>query len=234
VHDRDFMMRSNLEYSVKLLDKCQAARTPLIYASSAAVYGAGPDFREEPACEHPLNVYGESKLLFDQEVRRRMDAGPGLAAQAAGLRYFNVYGPNEGHKAVMASMAFHGYHQLRRDGRIRLFTGSGGYGPGEQRRDFVYVDDVVAVNLWLLDNPAVSGVFNCGTGRAQSFNELAAAVIKAVGEGTIEYIPFPAALEGKYQSFTQADLTRLRAAGCPVKFRPVEEGVAAYVKEMRR
>jgi ADP-L-glycero-D-manno-heptose 6-epimerase len=229
VHDRDFMMRSNLEYSTRLLDKCQAARTPLIYASSAAVYGAGHDFREEPACEHPLNVYGESKLLFDREVRRR--GRP--PAQVAGLRYFNVYGPNEAHKAVMASMAFHGYHQVRKDGRIRLFTSSGGYGPGEQRRDFVYVEDVVAANLWLLDNPTVSGVFNCGTGRAQSFNELAAAVINAVGGGVIEYIPFPAALEGKYQSFTQADLTRLRAAGCPVKFRPVEEGVAAYVRELR-
>jgi ADP-L-glycero-D-manno-heptose 6-epimerase len=241
VHDRDFMMRSNLEYSLGLLDKCQAARTPLIYASSAAVYGAGPGFREEPACEHPLNVYGESKLLFDQEVRRR----GALAAQVAGLRYFNVYGPNEGHKAVMASMAFHGYHQYRKGGCIRLFTGSGGYGPGEQRRDFVYVEDAVAVNLWLLDNPGVSGVFNCGTGRAQSFNELATATInavrgsrlsteEAVRENLLQYIPFPPGLLDKYQSYTQADLTRLRAAGCQVRFRPVEEGVAAYVEELRQ
>lgn len=238
-YDRAKMMRMNLEFSTALLDKCQAAGTPLIYASSAAVYGAGSVFREEPACEKPLNVYGESKLLFDQEVRKRK---PG--AQVAGLRYFNVYGPNEGHKQVMASMAFHGFHQYERSKKIRLFEGSGGYGPGEQRRDFVYVDDAVAVNLWLLDNPGVSGVFNCGTGRAQSFNELAAAVINAA-QGTrqsvaelvkrryIEYIPFPPGLQEKYQSYTQADLTRLRAAGCRVAFRPVEEGVAAYVKEMR-
>jgi len=241
VHDRGLMMRMNLEFSERLLEKCQAARAPLIYASSAAVYGAGPEFREEPACERPLNVYGESKLLFDQRVRRV--AGP--AAQIAGLRYFNVYGPNEAHKQVMASMAFHGFNQLRKDGRIRLFIGSGGYGPGEQRRDFVYVDDVVAVNLWLLDHPHVSGVFNCGTGRAQTFNELAAATINAAHgttlsveelrrKGTIEYIRFPAELEGKYQSFTQADLTRLRAAGYRGEFRPVQQGVAAYVRELSK
>ena len=241
VHDRALMMRMNLEYSERLLEKCQAARTPLIYASSAAVYGAGPEFREDPACEHPLNVYGESKLLFDQRVRRIARR----AAQVAGLRYFNVYGPHEAHKQAMASVAFHGYRQLKKDGAIRLFTGSGGYGPGEQRRDFVYVDDVVAVNLWLLDHPQVSGVFNCGTGRAQTFNELAAAVINATNgaalsveelraKGAIQYIPFPAALEGKYQSYTQADLARLRAAGYRGEFRRVEQGVAAYVGELKK
>jgi ADP-L-glycero-D-manno-heptose 6-epimerase len=239
-HDRQKMMKMNLEFSTTLLEKCQAASTPLIYASSAAVYGASTVFREEPACEKPLNVYGESKLLFDQEVRKL--AGP--AAQVAGLRYFNVYGPNEAHKNAMASMAFHGFHQYQQSKKIKLFTGSGGYGPGEQRRDFVYVDDVVAVNLWLLDNPGVSGVFNCGTGRAQSFNELAAAVVNAA-QGTrqtvaelvkrryIEYIPFPPGLQEKYQSYTQADLTRLRAAGYNGKFRAVEAGVAAYVKELQ-
>lgn len=238
-YDRRKMMRMNLEFSTALLDKCQAARTPLIYASSAAVYGAGTVFREEPACEKPLNVYGESKLLFDQEVRRRKPA-----TQVAGLRYFNVYGPNEAHKQGMASMAYHGYRQYENSKKIRLFEGSGGYGPGEQRRDFVYVDDVVAVNLWLLDNPGVSGVFNCGTGRAQSFNELATAVINAA-QGTphtvaelvkrryLEYIPFPPGLKEKYQSYTQADLARLRAAGCRVEFRAVEQGVADYVKELR-
>jgi ADP-L-glycero-D-manno-heptose 6-epimerase len=241
VHDRAFMMKSNFEFSKELFSRCQAARTPLIYASSAAVYGAGPDFREDPASEHPLNVYGESKLLFDQHVR-----GCGkLAAQVAGLRYFNVYGPNEAHKEVMASMAFHSFHQLRKTGRIGLFTGSGGYGPGEQRRDFVYVDDVVAVNLWLLEHPEVSGVFNCGTGRAQTFNQLAAAVINAargtrlplprlVKDRLIEYIPFPMGLMEKYQSYTQADLTRLRAAGYRGEFRGVEQGVAAYVEELKR
>jgi len=240
-HDRKTMMAANLEYSQRLLGLCQSRGIPLIYASSAAVYGAGKEFREEPACEKPLNVYGESKLLFDQEVRRLGKP----KAQVAGLRYFNVYGPNEAHKGTMASMAFHGFHQLRRDQHIRLFTGSGGYGPGEQRRDFVYVDDVVDVNLWLLDNPGVSGVFNCGTGRAQSFNELAAAVINAVRgtragvaelarQGLIQYIAFPDGLEARYQSFTQADLTRLRAAGYRGAFKTVEQGVAAYVKELAR
>jgi len=241
VHDRAFMMKSNFEFSKEIFAKCQAARIPLIYASSAAVYGAGPDFREEPACEHPLNVYGESKLLFDQYLR-----GLGkLDTQVAGLRYFNVYGPNEARKEVMASMAFHGFHQFRKTGKIRLFTGSGGYGPGEQLRDFVYVDDVVAVNLWLEENRGVSGVFNCGTGRAQSFNQLAAAVINAsrgtslplpqlVKDGLIEYIPFPAGLMEKYQSYTQADLARLRAAGYRGAFRTVEQGVAAYVEELKR
>jgi len=238
-HDRQKMMAMNLEFSLKLLEKCETARTPLIYASSAAVYGAGPDFREEPACEHPLNVYGESKLLFDQALRQRKPA-----AQVAGLRYFNVYGPNEAHKQAMASVAFHGFHQFQNSGKIRLFTGSGGYGPGEQRRDFVYVDDVVAVNLWLLDHPGASGVFNCGTGRAQTFNQLAAAVINAsqgtrrtvaelAREGRIEYIPFPPGLLERYQSFTQADLTRLRAAGYGGEFRAVEQGVAAYVEELK-
>lgn len=244
VHDRAFMMKSNFEFSKELLFKCQAARTPLIYASSAAVYGAGREFREEPACERPLNVYGESKLLFDQEVRRQLAAAQS-AAQVAGLRYFNVYGPNEAHKDAMASMAFHGFHQLRKTGRILLFTGSGGYGPGEQRRDFVHVDDVVAVNLWLVENRGVSGVFNCGTGRAQSFNQLAAAVINAarssalplarlVEQGLIEYIPFPRGLMENYQSYTQADLARLRAAGYRGEFRSVEQGVAAYVEELGR
>ena len=235
----DYMMASNFEYSKKLLALCQQRRVPVIYASSAAVYGAGRAFREEPACEQPLNVYGRSKLLFDQDVRRLGKP----AAQVAGLRYFNVYGPNEAHKKVMASMAFHGYNQIRDNGKIRLFRGSGGYADGEQQRDFVYVDDVVDVNLWLLDHPAVSGVFNCGSGRAQSFNQLAAAVINAVRGtrmsveqlvklGLIEYISFPDGLEARYQSFTQADLARLRAAGYRGEFWSVEQGVAAYVAEL--
>jgi ADP-L-glycero-D-manno-heptose 6-epimerase len=161
------------------------------------------------------------------------------------LRYFNVYGPNEQHKGRMASVAYHAYQQLLGGGKVKLFVGSGGYGNGEQRRDFVYVEDVVDVNLWLLERGDVSGVFNCGTGRAQTFNELAVAVINAVGgtrrsvqemvqKGLIEYIPFPAGLADKYQSYTQADLTRLRAAGYAGEFRPVEQGVAAYVAELQR
>jgi len=240
--DGRYMMENNYEYSKRLLDWCQAGKVPLIYASSASVYGAGPDFREERRCEKPLNVYGYSKFLFDQYVRRNLER---KTAQIAGLRYFNVYGPNEQHKGRMASVAFHAYHQLLAAGKVKLFVGSGGYGNGEQRRDFVYVEDVVEVNLWLLEHPKVSGVFNCGTGRAQTFNELAAATVNATqgtrrsvkemaDRGLIEYVPFPAGLIDKYQSFTQADLARLRAAGYPREFKTVEQGVAAYVAELQK
>ena len=240
--DGRYMMQNNFEYSKRLLEWCQQASVPFIYASSASVYGSGPQFREERRCEKPLNVYGYSKFLFDQLVRQRL---PASKTQIAGFRYFNVYGPNEAHKGRMASVAYHAYHQLLASGKVKLFVGSGGYGNGEQRRDFVYVDDVVAVNLWFLEHRDVSGVYNCGTGRAQSFNELAGAVINAV-QGTrrsikemaekslIEYVPFPPGLIDKYQSFTQADLTSLRAAGYTGAFRPVEEGVAAYVADLQK
>jgi ADP-L-glycero-D-manno-heptose 6-epimerase len=237
-----YMLDNNYTYSKRLLEWCQEEEVPFIYASSASVYGAGPEFREDRRCEKPLNVYGYSKFLFDQLVRRQLG---GRSAQIAGLRYFNVYGPNEAHKGRMASVVYHAYHQLLGGGSVKLFVGSGGYGDGEQKRDFVYVDDVVEVNLWLLENPGVAGVFNCGTGRAQSFNELAAAVINAVqgtrlgvkelaAKGLLEYIAFPAGLADKYQSYTQADLARLRAAGYAREFRPVEAGVAAYVAELRK
>jgi ADP-L-glycero-D-manno-heptose 6-epimerase len=240
--DGRYMLDNNYAYSRRLLEWCQDEEVPLIYASSASVYGAGPEFREDRRCEKPLNVYGYSKFLFDQYVRRVLET---KNAQVAGLRYFNVYGPNEQHKGRMASVAYHAYQQLLGGGKVKLFVGSGGYGNGEQRRDFVYVDDVVDVNLWLLERGDVSGVFNCGTGRAQTFNELAVAVINAVGgtrlsvqemvqKGLIEYIPFPAGLADKYQSYTEADLTRLRAAGYAGEFRPVEQGVAAYVAELQR
>ena len=240
--DGRYMMENNYQYSKVLLDWCQEAEVPLLYASSASVYGAGPDFREERSCERPLNVYGYSKFLFDQLVRRTL---PGKTAQVAGFRYFNVYGPNESHKGRMASVAFHAYHQLLDTGKVKLFEGSGGYGPGEQRRDFVHVDDVVDVNLWFLERRDVSGIFNCGTGRAQTFNQLAAATINAVqetrhsvkelvGRGLIEYVPFPEGLKDKYQSYTQADLSRLRNAGYPGEFKSVEQGVASYVGELKQ
>ncbi|HET9351507.1 MAG TPA: ADP-glyceromanno-heptose 6-epimerase [Burkholderiales bacterium] len=240
--DGRYMLDNNYTYSRRLLDWCQDEEVPFIYASSASVYGAGPDFREERRYEKPLNVYGYSKFLFDQYVRRMLER---KNAQVAGLRYFNVYGPNEQHKGRMASVAYHAYQQLVGGGKVKLFVGSGGYADGEQRRDFVYVEDTVDVNLWLLERRDVSGVFNCGTGRAQTFNELAAAVINAaqgtrlsvkemVQKGLIEYIPFPAGLADKYQSYTQADLTRLRAAGYAGDFRPVEQGVAAYVAELQK
>jgi ADP-L-glycero-D-manno-heptose 6-epimerase len=240
--DGRYMMDNNYGYSKRLLEWCQDEEVPLIYASSASVYGAGPEFREERRCEKPLNIYGYSKFLFDQAVRRLL---PQTTSQVAGFRYFNVYGPNEAHKGRMASVAYHAYQQLLAGGKVKLFVGSAGYGNGEQRRDFVYVDDVVDVNLWFLERRDLSGVFNCGTGRAQSFNELAAAVINAaqgthhtlkdlVSRGLIEYVPFPPGLTDKYQSFTQADLARLRGAGYAREFRPVEEGVAAYVAQLQK
>jgi len=238
--DGRYVMENNYRYSRSLLDWCQEEEVPLLYASSAAVYGAGAaGFREARECEAPLNVYGYSKFLFDQYVRRVL---PGRTAQIAGFRYFNVYGPNEAHKGRMASVAYHAWNQFAADGRVKLFVGSGGYADGEQRRDFVHVDDVVKVNLHFLEHRERSGIFNCGTGRAQSFNELAAAVINAARGGRasaaelaaqrlIEYIPFPRQLAGRYQSFTEADLTQLRGAGYDGEFMDVAQGVAAYVKE---
>jgi len=227
--DGRYMMKNNYEYSQVLLHHCLEHATPYIYASSAAVYGGSSKFVEDPLFERPLNVYGYSKLQFDRYVRR-VAADP--ASQVVGLRYFNVYGPREQHKGSMASVAFHFSNQLRDEGECRLFQGSDGYDDGEQLRDFVYVEDVCNVNLWFLDNPGVSGVFNTGTGRAQTFNDVANAVIKWHGNGQIRYIPFPDHLKGAYQSFTEADLTQLRASGCNVDFRPVEEGVPAYLDQL--
>jgi ADP-L-glycero-D-manno-heptose 6-epimerase len=239
--DGRYMMENNYRYSLRLLDWCQARRVPFIYASSASVYGSGSDFREARENERPLNVYGYSKFLFDQVVRRRMDAA---TAQVAGFRYFNVYGPREAHKGRMASVAFHFLNQYRAQGRVRLFEGSAGYGPGEQIRDFVSVEDVVKVNLHFLDRGGLSGVYNVGTGRGQTFNEVAHATVNAAraaaGEkpltldemrasGTLEYIPFPAQLAGKYQSYTQAEVGALREAGYTAPFLTVQEGVQRYV-----
>jgi ADP-L-glycero-D-manno-heptose 6-epimerase len=225
-----------------LLRWCQAKRVRFIYASSASVYGAGRVFRESREHEAPLNVYGYSKFLFDQAVRRHLAGKP--AAQVAGFRYFNVYGPREAHKGRMASVAFHFFNQYLAEGRVRLFEGSAGYGPGEQVRDFISVEDVVRVNLFFADHPDISGIFNVGTGRAESFNAVARAAINAIrasrgdkalsleelrGAGTIEYIAFPPQLVGKYQSYTEADMSALRAAGYREPFQGVEEGVGRYV-----
>ncbi len=224
-----FMLRENYEYSKELLGVARARRIPLVYASSASVYGMGPVFREDPSCERPLNLYAWSKLLFDRWVRRHAAE---IQSQVVGLRYFNVYGPGEAHKGEMASVAWKHHLQLRDGDVVRLFESSDGYGAGEQRRDFVYVGDVAAVNLWFLDHPKVSGIFNVGTGRAQTFNDVARAVIAHHGRGRIEYVPFPAALRGTYQSFTQADLSALRASGCDTPFLSVEEGVSRYLKQL--
>ena len=226
----EFMMEVNYRYSKVLLQACQEARVPFIYASSASVYGMGPKFQEEHAVEKPLNLYAYSKVLFDQYVRRIKKP----TAQIVGLRYFNVYGPREQHKGPMASTAFHFNNQVEADGECRLFEGSDGYADGEQRRDFVFVEDVVEMNLWFLEHGNVSGIFNAGSGRAQSFNDVAKAVIAWHGKGKIKYIPFPENLKGRYQSFTQADLTRLRAAGYDKPFLTVEQGVKKYLDWLHR
>ncbi len=227
--DGRYMMQNNYGYSQRLLHHCLERNIPYIYASSAAVYGPSDAFSEDPLNENPLNVYGYSKLQFDRYVRR-VAATP--SSQVVGLRYFNVYGPREQHKGSMASVAWHFNKQVRDEGEARLFEGSGGYGDGEQLRDFVYVGDVCDVNLWFLDHPDVSGIYNTGTGRAQSFNDVANAVIDWHGQGEIRYIPFPDHLKGAYQSYTQADLANLRASGCDVEFRPVEQGVKAYLDQL--
>ena len=243
--DGKYMMDNNYTVSCELFQSCQEQGTRLLYASSAATYGGSETFREVPEFERPLNVYGYSKLLFDQRMRREL--GPQLERaqhQVVGFRYFNVYGPREQHKGRMASVAFHQFNQFRAEGRVKLFGEYGGYAAGQQMRDFVFVDDVVAVNLWFFDHPEKNGVFNLGSGRAQPFNDVAVAVVNRlraqqgeaslpladiVARGLVEYIPFPDALRGKYQCYTQADLGALRATGCDHAFADVQTGVARYV-----
>ncbi len=240
-HNGLYMMQNNYEYSKRLLHVCQREKVPFIYASSASVYGAGTVFREERAHESPLNVYGYSKFLFDQYVRRLW---PKKTAQIAGFRYFNVYGDREQHKGRMASVAFHFFNQYRETGRVRLFEGNDGYANGEQRRDFISIEDVVAVNLFFLDHPDKSGIFNVGTGRSQPFNDMAVAAVNRLrqaegkpalslkelqAQGIVGYIAFPEALKGKYQSFTQADVGALRKIGYEKPFLTVEQGVGRYV-----
>jgi ADP-L-glycero-D-manno-heptose 6-epimerase len=242
--DGRFVMRNNYRYSVSLLEHCQDNDIPFLYASSAAVYGASSVFSEERAHEVPLNVYGYSKALFDAYVRRVL---PERTVQIAGFRYFNVYGPRERHKGRMASVALHFCEQYLREGRVRLFAGSGGYADGEQRRDFIHVDDVVAANLAFYEHRERSGIFNLGTGASATFNAVARETINAcrrargeppldvaalVAAGAITYVPMPAELAGRYQSFTQADLARLRASGYDAPMMPVEAGVPRYVESL--
>ena len=247
-HNGKYMMANNYAVSLQLFEAAQARKSRLLYASSAATYGGSSVFAEDPAHEAPLNVYGYSKLLFDQKMRSTLGARfDGGSAQVVGFRYFNVYGPREQHKGRMASVAFHQFHQFQTEGRVKLFADYGGYGAGEQMRDFVFVDDVVAVNLWFFDHPQANGLYNLGTGRAQPFNDVACAVVNSVrsargetaldlpalvAQGLIEYIPFPDALRGKYQCFTQADLGALRGVGCGHVFADVAQGVAAYATRL--
>ena len=225
VHDGRFMLRVNHEFSKRILDVA-LGRCPFFYASSAAIYGDGSKgFREELACEDPLNVYAFSKYLFDRHVRRIL---PHATTQVVGLRYFNVYGPQENHKGRMASVVFKFHGQIADTGRLEVFEGSEGF-----RRDFVFVDDCVAVNLHFLDHPDQSGIYNCGTGRAESFAELARATAQHYEGADVVTVPFPEALEGKYQAYTEADLTMLRAAGLDREFTSLSEGVAAYVDVLK-
>lgn len=221
-----YMLENNFEYSKVLLEYCQTHQIPFLYASSAAVYGGSDAFVETREFERPLNVYGYSKLLFDQYVRGRWAQ---LTTQVAGFRYFNVYGPREQHKGAMASVAFHHHEQVMRGENPKLFGAFDGYEAGMQSRDFIHVDDVVDVNLWFLDHPDRSGIFNLGTGRAEPFKTIAETVIDVTGRGEIEYIDFPEHLKGRYQSYTRADITRLREAGYERAFRDLATGVRDYM-----
>ncbi|NOQ64888.1 MAG: ADP-glyceromanno-heptose 6-epimerase [Methyloprofundus sp.] len=224
--DGKYMMQNNYNYSKSLLHFCLKNETAFIYASSAATYGGNQQFTESREYESPLNVYGYSKWQFDQYVRNLNLDG---SNQVVGLRYFNVYGPREQHKGSMASVAFHLHNQLLKGENPKLFAGTDGYEDGGQLRDFIYIEDIVAVNLWLLAHPEVSGIFNVGTGTAQSFNDVGNAVIDFHQQGEIEYIPFPEHLKGSYQSYTQADMRKLRAAGYDAPFKTVQQGVALYL-----
>lgn len=239
--DGRFIMQTNYEYSKSLYHYCGEQSIPFIYASSASVYGGGEIFKESPEHEQALNAYAYSKLLFDRYVRKNRQLSE---SQVVGLRYFNVYGKGEEHKGRMASVAYHFFNQYHEQGFVKLFGGSGGYGDGEQLRDFVWVEDVVNVNLHFLEHPEDGGIFNVGTGRAQSFNDVATAVLNQlenankttaewVSEQKIQYIEFPQALIGKYQSYTKADLTNLTMSGDYNKsFATVEKGVQAYVEQL--
>ncbi len=239
--DGRYVMENNFAFSKILLHWCQRHNVPFLYASSASVYGMTGTFVEERAAESPLNIYGFSKFQFDQYLRRMW---ADLRAPVHGFRYFNVYGPREFHKNRMASVALHFFNQYRLDNHVRLFAGTDGYADGEQRRDFIHIDDVVAVNMHFLDHPH-SGIYNVGTGQAQSFNEVAVAVINSLERRadhpaqslsalqkaqTIRYVNMPEALNGKYQSFTQAEVGKLRSAGYVKPFLTVEQGVDRYVR----
>ncbi|UCC55462.1 MAG: ADP-glyceromanno-heptose 6-epimerase [Gammaproteobacteria bacterium] len=228
--DGRYMMQNNYEYSRQLLHYCIDNCIAFLYASSAAVYGGSEIFKESREYESPLNIYGYSKFLFDQYVRRLL---PTASCQVAGFRYFNVYGPREQHKGGMASVASHLNHQVENGENPMLFAASDGFPDGEQRRDFIYVDDAVSVNLWFMDNPDKSGIFNVGTGRSRSFNDVANAVISWHGKGSIEYIPFPDNLRGHYQGRTEADISALRAAGYDKPFLSVEEGIPRYMEWLK-
>ena len=239
-HNGRYMMANNFTYSKQLLEFSLAHKIQFLYASSAAVYGSSKTFIESIEHEHPLNIYGYSKYLFDQIVRRKLQAN---TSQIVGFRYFNVYGPHEQHKGRMASVAYHHFQQFINEGQVRLFDEYGGYAAGEHMRDFIHVNDVVKTNLYFFAHPEKSGIFNLGTGQAQPFNQIALTMINTlriqsgspalsieemVKNKLIQYIPFPDALCGKYQTFTQANISKLRTVEYREPFLTVQEGVAQY------
>ncbi len=230
--DGRYMMDNNFTYSKEVLSYALEQEVPLVYASTAAVYGLSEKFLPTLENERPLNVYGYSKLVFDNYVRRLFaEAGDEIASTVVGLRYFNVYGPREQHKGRMASVMHHFTKQLKETGAIRMFEGSGGYADGEQRRDFVFVKDLCRINLFfaglLPESPEepVHAVVNAGTGEARTFKAVAEALMQVHGPGTIEFVPFPGDLKNRYQHFTQADVAGLREAGYAAPFTTLEEGV---------
>jgi ADP-L-glycero-D-manno-heptose 6-epimerase len=227
--DGRYMMRNNYEFSKILLHYCIKRQIPFLYASSASVYGVNKVCGEDIENEKPLNVYAYSKFLFDQHVRKIL---PETKSQVVGLRYFNVYGPREGHKNKMASMVSQLNNQMALNGKMRLFAGLEGTGDGEQCRDFISVHDVARVNLWFAEHQSISGIYNVGTGQARTFNEVAGVIKKFYGKGEIEYIPFPDKLLGRYQDFTEADLGRLRQAGYDNDFESIEKGIPRYLKQL--
>ena len=229
--DAEYLYKNNFLYSKEILNLSIKSNTPLIYASSASVYGSGNVFEESVENESPINLYAYSKFKFDQLVRQALTE---KTTQIVGLRYFNVYGPQEQHKGSMASVAYHLHNQLKDNSSIKLFKGSDGYGNGEQRRDFIYIDDIVKVNLWFLENKKISGIFNLGTGKSRTFNDVAQAVINWHSKGRIEYIDFPEKLKGSYQSFTEANISKLREVGYTEDFIDITAGVDLYLDTLEK
>ncbi len=242
--DGKYVLHNNFTFSKTLFHFCRRHKAQFIYASSASVYGSGSEFSEDRSNESALNVYAWSKLLFDNYIRHAGCCLYSPEIRQVGLRYFNVYGSGEFHKGRMASVVWHFNNQYREKQTINLFAGTDGYENGEQLRDFVHVDDVVNVNLYFMDHPELCGIYNVGSGRARSFNEVALAVInfhrkrrglsmidlrEAVDSRRINYVAMPATLVGRYQSFTEADLTRLRSAGYKEDFADIESGIARYL-----
>lgn len=236
--DVDNIAELNVRATLKLLEWCTKTRTRLIYASSAATYGDGSaGFSDDASPEalsvlKPLNAYGWSKHFIDRRIARQTVRGDAMPPQCAGLKFFNVYGPNEYHKGSMKSVVAQNCAHVMAGGAIKLFkSGRPDYGDGGQLRDFIYVRDCVNVMLWLLDNPQVSGLFNLGTGKARTWLDLANALFAATGrKPCIEFVPMPETLAAKYQYFTEAKMDKLRAAGYGAPFTPLEDGVADYVK----